>query len=742
MNAQDFNRRMLAGRRQAGKLEVRIAGQYEQVVRAAAMRAAKAYRDASVVVRAAAEPGQARPTLSEVLNARVLQESARARTAATRKRMVEVAAAEMIDSPPARREANRLLAVITANQSGVQANRLVEGVQDAVSHVILESLTAGWSVPETASQIREVVESIAPWQSTMLARTDLISASNAASMASAQVLGEDAPGYKTWLATSDERTRETHAEADGQTVPLEQPFSVGSSELMYPGDPDGPDDECINCRCTLIYADSPSPLLQHSVEGGILEEEVVTAGAPYECDIMEEGMTASTALTAAEFSSKQRERLADEGQAMPDGSFPIRNTTDLRNAIQALGRAGDPDAVRRHIIKRARALDAIEELPESWGVTAGGKEDEDDNLTAASAPLAPPAEWFGDPQLEGPTPLTVGDDGRVFGHIATWDQCHTGIPGRCVTPPRGLTYDFFNIGSLDTAEGETVKVGKVTVQTGHAPLSASRAQATDHYDNTGSVAAFVKAGEDEFGPWVAGALKSDATPEQIRDMKANGPSGDWRSVRVAGRQMLELVGVLSVPVQGFPIAALSASASGEEEVTALIAGMTQTDMTNEEFEDRLRELGEAALAAAGPIIEPCFPEDEVVAGYDMRVAELTSDAMGDDLVTRNQRFRPAIPAQVEVAEQSRVVEVTVKVDLDSGQLVQPNDEAVEREIGYRVDFFRDHGYWPATPQSGVDLTVDQWQAAQDRAVALVDDPDSEESEVLRARLLNRGFLTA
>lgn len=44
----------------------------------------------------------------------------------------------------------------------------------------------------------------------------------------------------------------------------------------------------------------------------------------------------------AEFSEKQRKSLAKKKEAMPDGSFPIRNTSDLKNAIQAVGRAKRP----------------------------------------------------------------------------------------------------------------------------------------------------------------------------------------------------------------------------------------------------------------------------------------------------------------------------------------------------------------------------------------------------------------
>jgi SPP1 gp7 family putative phage head morphogenesis protein len=54
---------------------------------------------------------------------------------------------------------------------------------------------------------------------------------------------------KEWLATMDDKTRESHAEANGQIVPIDEPFQVGDAELMHPLDPAGPPEEVCNCRC-------------------------------------------------------------------------------------------------------------------------------------------------------------------------------------------------------------------------------------------------------------------------------------------------------------------------------------------------------------------------------------------------------------------------------------------------------------------------------------------------------------
>lgn len=84
------------------------------------------------------------------------------------------------------------------------------------------------------------------------------------------------------------------------------------------------------------------------------------------------------------YSDAEVEALGKKGQAFknPDGhySFPIANTSDLSNAIQALGRAPDAvrDAVKAYIKKRASALGATDKLPESWRSADDDKEQRDD----------------------------------------------------------------------------------------------------------------------------------------------------------------------------------------------------------------------------------------------------------------------------------------------------------------------------------------------------------------------------
>ena len=81
---------------------------------------------------------------------------------------------------------------------------------------------------------------------------------------------------------------------------------------------------------------------------------------------MNEDIWAGSAFGKRDHNTAQRRAMAEAGTAMPDGSFPIATVADLHNAIQSIGRAKNPAAAKEHIKRRARALGATDQLPESW----------------------------------------------------------------------------------------------------------------------------------------------------------------------------------------------------------------------------------------------------------------------------------------------------------------------------------------------------------------------------------------
>lgn len=477
-------------------------------------------------------------------------------------------------------------------------------------------------------------------------------------------------------------------------------------------------------------------------------------------------------------SAEARRKAEESGQARGNGSWPIRNKADLKNAIQAIGRAkpSERTAVKRWIIKRARELDAIDLLPESWNakesgesvtlalddwltqdfnwveeragllqtfnwveeagglppyikriakhlkskgmaeshaiatavnvvkkmcatgdvnwpgkqdvnagsraeacaavarweamkashaaesLTAAGEPDTVDDLlaryeeemaalapetlselesepvqpapepapepepalqaaatpqeedpmprlsltdegrpflTASAIPVKPPAEWLEDPKLAAPTPLTITEDGRVFGHLATWGVCHIAHNDQCVTAPHSATnYAYFRTGALLTRDGGEVPVGQITLDTTHAGPKMTHMAAANHYENTGKAVADVVAGEDRHGIWVAGALRPSATEDQVRALRAAPLSGDWR--RVGGN--LELVAALSVIVPDFPVPRPTGLVASGAVQSLVASGIVAPSVVRES-----RTVEEAALARE--VQEMLSPQD-------------------------------------------------------------------------------------------------------------------------------------
>jgi 2'-5' RNA ligase len=189
---------------------------------------------------------------------------------------------------------------------------------------------------------------------------------------------------------------------------------------------------------------------------------------------------------------------------------------------------------------------------------------------------APPAEFFGNPGLDAPTPLTVTEDGRIYGHAAVWGTCHTGFSGQCVTPPRERDHDYFLLGETLCADGSTVATGTITLGTGHASTGGGVTpfDAIKHYDHTGTVVADITTGEDKFGLWFSGAIRPGASPIKLRSLRAAKLSGDWRKFG----NKLRLVALLAVNVPGFPVPRLRTAMSQGRQMALVAAGVNPASL--------------------------------------------------------------------------------------------------------------------------------------------------------------------
>ena len=172
---------------------------------------------------------------------------------------------------------------------------------------------------------------------------------------------------------------------------------------------------------------------------------------------------------------------------------------------------------------------------------------------------------FDNPNLDRITPITVTEDGRVFGHVATHDTCHVGMPGMCTTAP--VDDDGYGMFHRYQPDGFPVPVGRITTGGGkfsctcrqcggrnddHACLKLSLGGAIAHHDRLSTVA-WVRAGEDTRlnAVWVAGVANQDATVEDLAALSRQKVSGDWRP-RGSRTELVEIL-ALAREDPGFPL---------------------------------------------------------------------------------------------------------------------------------------------------------------------------------------------
>ena len=148
-------------------------------------------------------------------------------------------------------------------------NRLV-GIPDRVyaqvRSEVITATTEGWSIDDLEQGIGKILgdADAQMWanRARTIARTEAVGAYNAGRFAGFRSLASQLGGRweKVWLETHDHRTRLSHQAADldnprgvgGQRIPLGDMFKVGLGMGMFPGDPELPPEEVINCRCSIL----------------------------------------------------------------------------------------------------------------------------------------------------------------------------------------------------------------------------------------------------------------------------------------------------------------------------------------------------------------------------------------------------------------------------------------------------------------------------------------------------------
>jgi uncharacterized protein with gpF-like domain len=165
---------------------------------------------------------------------------------------------EAVDVPPVSRH------VFVMSQLAMTQNFLVR-IPDEVYNVTFAEISDGVNGGETVDQIADRVDRVLDYtdserwrnRARTIAQTEVNRAYGAGTLAAGMEQSR-ATGRllrKRWDTEHDQRVRASHREVDGEVRDLAMPFYVDGFPLMFPGDPMGPPETVINCRCDLRIMD-------------------------------------------------------------------------------------------------------------------------------------------------------------------------------------------------------------------------------------------------------------------------------------------------------------------------------------------------------------------------------------------------------------------------------------------------------------------------------------------------------
>jgi len=125
---------------------------------------------------------------------------------------------------------------------------------------LTEGVDKGETTEQLADRVRGVFNNLSKGEARRIAMTETSAAYGYSRHAAMMGAGVE---YKCWVSSHGDNVREAHQIAEENygdpenAVAVDEPFTVGGEELMYPGDPAGSPENVINCHCVQIAVQKP-----------------------------------------------------------------------------------------------------------------------------------------------------------------------------------------------------------------------------------------------------------------------------------------------------------------------------------------------------------------------------------------------------------------------------------------------------------------------------------------------------
>lgn len=140
-------------------------------------------------------------------------------------------------------------------------------------------------------------------------------------------------------------------------------------------------------------------------------------------------------------------------------------------------------------------------------------------------------------------PLTILDDGSLYGHATLRYRCH-GSFAACLPPPDS-DGDFSRFLIGEAIPG--IPTGPIVLDTTHGVDERGRVKSSEWLADTGRAVADVTVGHDRHGMWVAGMVRPGITDREMAALRGSTLSAEWHPVG----SRLRLVGILAVNGPGY-----------------------------------------------------------------------------------------------------------------------------------------------------------------------------------------------
>lgn len=138
------------------------------------------------------------------------------------------------------------------SHAALRSRQIADNMRGRVQRSIAKWIASGKGEREGIKAVADALKKgVALHIAQRIARTEAHTAANKGQQEAAEESGLDM--VKEWGATEDARTRPDHAQANGQLREMDEAFDVGGVRLDFPGDPNGPPEQIINCRCVALY---------------------------------------------------------------------------------------------------------------------------------------------------------------------------------------------------------------------------------------------------------------------------------------------------------------------------------------------------------------------------------------------------------------------------------------------------------------------------------------------------------